>query len=613
MTDPGPPHDHTAEQALIGAALLTTDTLTAPITGNDFYNPIHALIWAAATHLHDRGQPVDPLLVAQHLARLGQLSKLPGGAAYLHTCIAACPSPSHAGHYAQIVTHHATARRLLELAEQLTKTALVDDPDRRTALIDDARNRLQHLTNGHRPNSRIRLTPASRFPIKAVRWVWEGRMPLGEITLIPGREGVGKSTMLAWMAAAITNGNLPGLYQDQPRAVLYAASEDAWSYTIAPRMLAAGANLDLIYRIDIEQDDGTVGGLILPRDCRDIPDIAHQVSAAALMCDPIMSLVDADINNFKAQELRQALEPLRRAAEAAGLAVPALVHFNKGTGGDVNTLIAGSRAWVEVARAVIAIAQDKDADDYTCVVSQAKNNLGRADLPNLLYTIDSVQVDTDDPDEPAHVGRLRWVGETDTTVEDLLSGTQDSPLSETTVSIIDYIASVGYAITAQEITDHFEGAIKYDTVRKSLARCAKRGNLVSPARGLYTTPTTGKTTPTRTRNSPKTTPPLIPPVTSVPMSQPQVRDSEREKRVSQDNKDLVPSVPGTLGTLGTRDSSPAPAHARDTTTTPTPSITEPQQLELISCTVCYGPLTDTAGTGRHPQCHPTPDLGPVRP
>ena len=490
------PHDAEAERALLGAMLLSPAAATAAdevLSAGDLYVPAHTHIYLAVITRVSLSKPCDPIMVARDLTRTGQLAKIPGGLAYLHTCIEACPSPSHAAHYAHIIADHAQARRLLQLAEDITKAALVDDPNRRAELVTAAQHTLARAgTTAKGSGHNIRLTPASSFQIKAVRWVWEGRMPLGEITLIPGREGVGKSTFLAWLAAAITNGNLPGVYQGQPRAVLYAASEDAWSYTIAPRMLAAGANLDLVYRIDVEADDGTGAGLILPRDCRHIPAVAAQVEAAALMCDPLMSLIDDNINNFRAQELRKALEPLRRAAEEAQLSVPGLVHFNKGSGTDVNSAIAGTRAWVEVARAVIAIAQDKDADDYTCVVSQTKNNLGRLDLPNLVYTIDSVTLEAAD-DEPAHVGRLRWTGETDVTAEDLLSGAPDDrTLSDNTVAILDYVGECAGPVSVQEVADHFKDQIKHETVKKTLARSVKRGDLVSPRRGMYTTAKKGK-------------------------------------------------------------------------------------------------------------------------
>lgn len=602
MTEPGapaPPHDLAAERALLGAMLLDPTAATAAdkhITTADFYNPHHAAIAVAILARTSRKKPLDPVLISQDLIRAGHLSKLPGGADYLHTCIQACPDPSHATHYAHIVANHAHARRLQTLAAQLGQAASIDDPQRRAELIGGIRQQLDRTTgpkvNGHN----IRLTPASAFKIKAVRWVWEGRMPLGELTLIPGREGVGKSTFLAWLAAAITNGNLPGLYHGQPRAVLYAASEDAWSYTIAPRMLAAGANLDLVYRVDVEEEDGTVKGLILPRDCRHLPTIAAQVQAAVLMCDPIMSLVDGNINNFKSQELRTALEPLRRAAEEARIAVPALVHFNKSAGTDINTLIAGSRAWVEVARAVIAIAQDKEADDYTCVVSQAKNNLGRSDLPNLVYTIDSVTLETDDEDEPAHVGRLRWTGETDISAEDLLNGATDGQgLSDNTLAIIDFVENAGYGLTVQEVADHFKDQIKYDTVKKTLARCAKRGDLVSPARGIYTS---GKK-PKTSRKAHDSRPPYIPPVPVSPVSPPQVR---RLMEVSPEGTVETRSGERDAGTQGTRDPrAGAHTHAREYLT-PDEETTPQAEIPLTSCTTCHGPLIDINDTGRHTTC-----------
>ncbi len=346
--------------------------------------------------------------------------------------------------------------------------------------------------------SRIRLTPASRFKIRPVRWLWQDRMPLGELTLIPGREGVGKSTFLAWLAAAITNGNLPGRFHGQPRAVLYAATEDSWSYTIAPRMLAAGANLELVYRIDVVDEEFGPSGLVLPRDCHHLPDIAKDTGAAVLMCDPIMSMVDERLSSFKAQELRKALEPLKRYAEKAGVAVPALVHFNKGTSADVGTLIAGARAWAEVARAVVAIARDQEQDEYTCVVSQAKNNLGRTDLPNLAYTIDGVTLETDEG-EDANVGRLRWLGESDRSVEDILASSmngEDRRQGEAAKKVIAYVRDesnrVGRALSTADIVAAFDDELTAANVRKILSRAAAKGDLDSPARGIYAGPSVTK-------------------------------------------------------------------------------------------------------------------------
>lgn len=357
------------------------------------------------------------------------------------------------------------------------------------------------------PRNNLRITPASAFVIKRVRWLWEGRVPLGEITLIPGREGAGKSLILAKLAADITNGRLIGEFFGTPRDVLYVASEDSWNHTIAPRLQAAGCDMDRVHRLDTDPDgEYGAGAPVLPRDCRPIADIALSINAGAIMFDPIVSLIDPSIDTHKAQQLRTALEPLRRAAEVADMAILALAHFNKSTGSDVSSKVAGSRAWLEVARASFAVAQlpadEDDIDDtesglemrsYQHVLSQTKNNLGRTNVPNLTYVIDEVFIPAEDGE--ASVGRVRFTGESAMGVEEALEHRKSEPstASGTVARVVDYVNDVfmrggGLAIPAAEILQWFENApdpVQAATVRVLLSRAVKRNLLESPQRGMY--------------------------------------------------------------------------------------------------------------------------------
>ena len=128
---------------------------------------------------------------------------------------------------------------------------------------------------------RVRLTPASAIRMRRVSWLWQDRIPTGALTMVPGREGIGKSLTLAWLAGQITRGVLPGHHEGAPRPVVYAASEDSWSHTIAPRLYAAGADLDMVYRVDVEQD-GVIGQLTLPRDCMALADEIASLGVALL-------------------------------------------------------------------------------------------------------------------------------------------------------------------------------------------------------------------------------------------------------------------------------------------------------------------------------------------
>ena len=112
----------------------------------------------------------------------------------------------------------------------------------------------------------VRLTRASDIAVRPVHWLWADRVALGTLALLGGREGIGKSTVAYQLAADLTQGRLDGVYLSEPRAVIVAATEDSWGHTIVPRLMAAGADLDRVYRVDVQTYAGFETGLSLPRD-----------------------------------------------------------------------------------------------------------------------------------------------------------------------------------------------------------------------------------------------------------------------------------------------------------------------------------------------------------
>ncbi|WP_084599388.1 AAA family ATPase [Actinoplanes subtropicus] len=300
---------------------------------------------------------------------------------------------------------------------------------------------------------RLLLTPASAIKMRPVRWTWTDRIPAGALTVIPGREGIGKSLTLAWLTAQITRGTLPGIHHGTPRAVIYAATEDSWAHTIGPRLLAAGADLDLVYRVDVA-DDGGMDMLTLPRDCRALAVEIRRLGVVLLAADPLLSLIHASIDTHRDRDLRTALEPLVDMADRTGCAVVGLAHFNKSTSDDALNLITGSRAFSAVARAVIAIARDSDDPAGACVMSQAKNNLGRLDLPSLRYVVESVEIATEEG--PAYVGKLVITGESERSVSEILgdaSGDREdrAERNEAAEWLTDYLISQGGEAASDDV------------------------------------------------------------------------------------------------------------------------------------------------------------------
>lgn len=285
-------------------------------------------------------------------------------------------------------------------------------------------------TNGHVPSHPIQPPPipkklmlvkkkASSYTKRKVKWLWEDRIPMAMITMTPGRAGIGKSCFHAWLVAQLTQGTLPGCYYGQPRNCIIAASEDLWEYTIVPRLDAAGADLDLVSNIEVSVDASSTGEmtLTLPVHIDEVEAMIREDETALMSIDPLLGVIDAKLDSYKNAEVRRALAPLVQMAGRTGCTILGNAHYTK-AGGDPLTSITGSTAFGEVTRAVLGFIPDKDSGEDICAMGQAKNNLGKMNLPTLLYEVVEAWVDTSDG--PSSVGKLEWRGESKHSIFDLM-------------------------------------------------------------------------------------------------------------------------------------------------------------------------------------------------
>ena len=279
---------------------------------------------------------------------------------------------------------------------------------------------------------RLKLTRASAIEPEPVIWAWEpdpgqGRIPAGALTLAAGREGTGKSSFAIWVAAQLSRGTLPGTFYGQSRNVLYAAVEDSWSRTLVPRLMAAGADLTRVFRVEVENVlSGEEMTVSLPSDVDLIEETIKEHEMAALIVDPLMSTLGRSTDAHRTQDVRQALEPLVRMAERTKALTLGIAHFNKASGTDAAQLISGSGAFKDLARALLVFARDRESEDQ--VMTQVKNSLGRLDLPHIGYVIEGVDVDT--RLGTANVGRLTFTGPVEMGVEDMLSSASGMDVGE---------------------------------------------------------------------------------------------------------------------------------------------------------------------------------------
>lgn len=265
---------------------------------------------------------------------------------------------------------------------------------------------------------RVRSQALTQITRRRRQYLWEQRLPLGELTIFAGHAGIGKSQAAVWLAARVTRGELPGELQGVPTPVLYLGTEDSWEYTLAPRFDAADADPSKVFRLYVETETGEEDVVSLAVDLDSLRAEIEATGARLIVLDALLST----FGSAKLTEqgvVRRHLEPLARLAQELNIAVVGVAHFRKASDSNPLHMLAGSVEFGQVVRSAIGFAPDREAEDGSCVLSLIKTNLAPSGLPSLRYRIEPCTVDT--ADGPTDVGRFVLLGETDQGVEDLLN------------------------------------------------------------------------------------------------------------------------------------------------------------------------------------------------
>ncbi|WP_165949248.1 AAA family ATPase [Kribbella turkmenica] len=330
---------------------------------------------------------------------------------------------------------------------------------------------------------RARITWAVDIEPRRVVWAWKdgdhGRIPAGSLSIAAGREGTGKSSFGLWEAAHVTRGTLPGSLYGQPARVLYVAVEDSWQYTVVPRLVAAGADLEMVGRFDVVNHEDDEISLSLPHDNDLLEQTITDYGVKLVLIDPIMSVLGDSINASRSREVRRALDPLAKIADRTGCLIQGIAHFNKASGGDPSSRIQESSAFKDVPRSVFVFAKDDDGR----VMTQSKNSLGRDDLPSLAYTIEETLIST--KEGTTTTGRFVFTGESDRSVSDLLrdaGGDDQTERDEAVEWLVDYISSNGGTANAGEA---IKAAAGVGIAKTTLTRARAKAKVRSEKSGMH--------------------------------------------------------------------------------------------------------------------------------
>jgi hypothetical protein len=301
----------------------------------------------------------------------------------------------------------------------------------------------------------IEWIPLEAIADSAPKWAWthegHGRVQVGALTLFGGRPGTGKSSAARHFTARITKGELDGCWKGTPQNVAYIAAEETATYVLKPALRAAGADMSRVVIPRVRVAEGEYVSLLATDDERAMTDYLIKNHVKVIVVDPVMATLKGKTDIYRSNELREALSPWVRIAEAIDGIVIGIVHFVKGSTGDLVASINGSSAFGEVARCVFGFAkEDSSSGDPLRVMSQGKNACGREDL-SLEYTIESRSV-TVSTGEEVQVGTFVLGDESDVNASDLLKPRKGPrPLNPPMQLVLDHVNRHEGRVTPMEV------------------------------------------------------------------------------------------------------------------------------------------------------------------
>jgi putative DNA primase/helicase len=226
-------------------------------------------------------------------------------------------------------------------------------------------------------------TLLSEVQPESVKWLWNGRIPLGKVTMIDGDPGLGKSAITLDLAARVSaNNQMPDGTAGAHGGVVLISAEDGLADTVRPRLEVAGADCSRI--LDLTSPNGQL--FQIAEHLAELKQAIQQVKAVLVVIDPVMAFLPPKKSSNSDQETRQALTPLAKLAEQTGTAVILVRHLNKAeTLSNALYRGGGSIAFIGLARSGLVVAESK-RHAPSRALAMSKCNLAKLG-PSLLYQI----------------------------------------------------------------------------------------------------------------------------------------------------------------------------------------------------------------------------------
>ena len=149
-----PPQNLEAEESLLGCLMIDKDAfikIADLVSENDFYKEANSLIYQAMRELYARHEPIDIISLSNRLNEKKILDSI-GGRTYLAQLSNLATTSTHVVHYANIVQHKATLRRLINAAREINELGYQEEEEI-DKILDEAERKIFDVSNKYAKNA----------------------------------------------------------------------------------------------------------------------------------------------------------------------------------------------------------------------------------------------------------------------------------------------------------------------------------------------------------------------------------------------------------------------------------------------------------------------------
>jgi RecA-family ATPase len=181
----------------------------------------------------------------------------------------------------------------------------------------------------------LRDIAASEIVPAEPAWLWERRFPLGSVTIVAGPKGSNKTTFATWLTAMVSSGLHPEIQRGN---VIFSSVEDSLSFTLRPRIEAAGGALEHVFFPAKEEES-----INFPDDTELLARKINERRAKLVVIDPLEGHLSPRTSTTSNVKMRRLLQGLERVADSSGCAIVVIHHWTKAAGSAMGAIL---HAWI---------------------------------------------------------------------------------------------------------------------------------------------------------------------------------------------------------------------------------------------------------------------------